>query len=177
MTTVLSNIPASREVFGKLAEIPEDIVYANDEALDIYFHNQYTIWKREEEPQSIYVTNKEDNSKIVKFGELEELLRCPHRSKALVEKARKTLTEILFKEAIQDYEEQLASTKSEKKKKMLFKPSFSYIQSKVFRLCDYEVFMDLEYNGYFVFEQKESLTDYGNEGREVLLKVDKNENN
>ena len=53
----------------------------------------------------------------------------------------------------------------------MVKPTFEEAFLFVFELTDYEVFQTLEYNDYFVFEQKESLTGYEGEGQEILLKV------
>ena len=62
--------------------------------------------------------------------------------------------------------ENLATIKSEKKKKMLAIPVIETYMEKVFAMTDYDVFFNLELNDYFVFEQKESLIDSENEGRE-----------
>ena len=135
------------------------------------FLKTYKIWKKDEDALGIYITERGKNYKAVKLGEMQEYDRCPFHSEKLIEKARKTLANIRFEEEMRIYEEVLASTKSEKKKKSLIKPAFEEAQRWVLNLTDYDIFQLLEYNDYFVFEQKESLTGYGEEGQEVLLKV------
>ena len=66
--------------------------------------------------------------------------------------------------------------KSEKKKKMLAIPVIETYMEQVFSMTDYDVFWNLEFNDYFVFEQKESVTGSENAGQEILLKVSRNEN-
>ena len=166
-----SNVFAIRKFLGELPEISEDITYVSDDTLVDTFLKTYEIWKKDEDALGIYITKRGGAFKVVKLGEMTVYDRCPFRSEKLIEKARKTLTNLRFEEMTRTYEDVLASTKSEKKKKALVKPTFAEAQRWTFNLMDYDIFQLLEFNDYFVFEQKESLTDYGEEGREVLLKV------
>ena len=171
METVLSEIPALRN-FYKSSSISEELMYASDEEVLKKAKDAYTFWKKVEDPDGLYISIKDDeNSPVVKLGNMKTIDACPFRNKALIQKARKTLANLRFEELMKNYEELLASTKSEKKKKALVKPTFEEAFLFVFELTDYEVFQTLEYNDYFVFEQKESLTGYEGEGQEILLKV------
>lgn len=172
MESILSEIPALRN-FYKSSSISEELMYASDEEVLKKAKDAYNFWKKVEDPEGLYVSNKDENSPVVKLGDLETIEDCPFYNKELIQKARKTLTNLRFEELMKNYEELLASTKSEKKKKALVKPTFEEAFLFVFELTDYEVFQTLEYNDYFVFEQKESLTGSENAGREILLKVDR----
>ena len=177
METVLSEIPALRN-FYKSSSISEELMYASDEEVLKKAKDAYIFWKKVEDPDGLYISIKDDeNSPVVKLGDLETIEACPFYNKELIQKARKTLVDVWFENAKKAYEEKLATIKSEKKKKMLAIPVIETYMEKVFAMTDYDVFFNLELNDYFVFEQKESLIDSENEGREILLKVEKNENN
>ena len=175
MTTILSKVPAIRKFYATLPEIPENILYKSDYSLTESFEQIYDVWKKEEDSNSIYISKKGETSISAKLGTLEEITRSPFSSKTLTETARKTLVNIHFEETMKNYEELLASTKSEKKKKALIKPTFEEALRFVIRLTDYEVFQTLEFNDYFVFEQLEGITGSNTEGQQILLKVNKNE--
>lgn len=176
METILSEIPALRN-FYKSSSIFKELMYASDAEVLKKAKDAYCFWKKVEDPDGLYISDKAGNSPIVKLGDLDTIEACPLYTKALIQKARKTLVEIWFENAKATYEEALANTKSEKKKKALVAPVIETYMEKVFIMTDYDVFLNLEFNDYFVFEQKESLTGYEGEGQEVLLKVDRNENN
>ena len=176
MTTILSEIPALR-IFYKASCIDDGFMYASDSEVLGRAKDAYTFWKKVEDPEGLYISNKDENSPVVKLGKFETIGSCPFHNKALIQKARKTLVEVLFEDAKKTYEENLATIKSEKKKKTLAIPVIETYMEKVFVMTDYDVFLNLEFNDYFVFEQKESLTGSENEGQEILLKVDRNENN
>ena len=175
MKSILSEIPALRN-FYKSSSISKELMYASDEEVLGKAKDTYIFWKKVEDPDGLYISIKDDeNSPVVKLGELETIEVCPFYNKALIQKARKTLVDVWFENAKKAYEENLATIKSEKKKKMLAIPVIETYMEKVFAMTDYDVFFNLELNDYFVFEQKESLIDSENEGREILLKVEKNE--
>lgn len=174
MTTILSEIPALR-IFYKASCIDDGFMYASDSEVLGRAKDAYTFWKKVEDPEGLYISNKDEDSHVVKLGKFETIESCPFYNKALIQKARKTLVEVLFEDAKKTYEENLATVKSEKKKKTLAIPVIETYMEKVFVMTDYDVFLNLEFNDYFVFEQKESLTGSENEGREILLKVNKNE--
>lgn len=174
MTTILSEIPALR-IFYKASCIDDGFMYASDSEVLGRAKDAYTFWKKVEDPEGLYISNKDENSPVVKLGKFETIGSCPFYNKALIQKARKTLVEVLFEDAKKTYEENLATVKSEKKKKTLAIPVIETYMEKVFVMTDYDVFLNLEFNDYFVFEQKESLTGSENEGQEILLKVNKNE--
>ena len=175
MKSVLSEIPALRN-FYKSSSIAKELTYASDSEVLGKAKDTYIFWKKVEDPDGLYISIKDDeNSPVVKLGELETIEVCPFYNKALIQKARKTLVDVWFENAKKAYEENLATIKSEKKKKMLAIPVIETYMEKVFAMTDYDVFFNLELNDYFVFEQKESLIDSENEGREILLKVEKNE--
>lgn len=177
METILSEIPTLRN-FYKSSSISKELMYASDSEVLKKAKDAYNFWKKIEDPDGLYISIKDDeNSPVIKLGNLKTIGSCPFWNKALIQKARKTLANLRFEELMKNYEELLASTKSEKKKKALVKPTFEEAFLFVFELTDYEVFQILEYNDYFVFEQKESLTGSENVGQEVLLKVNRNENN
>lgn len=174
MTTILSEIPALR-IFYKASCIDQGFMYASDSEVLGKAKDAYNFWKKVEDPEGLYISNKDENSPVVKLGKFETIGSCPFYNKALIQKARKTLVEVLFEDAKKTYEEKLATVKSEKKKKTLAIPVIETYMEKVFTMTDYDVFLNLEFNDYFVFEQKESLTGSENEGQEILLKVNKNE--
>ena len=175
MESILSEIPALRN-FYKASCIDKGFMYASDSEVLGKAKDAYIFWKKVEDPDGLYISIKDDeNSPVVKLGELETIEACPFYNKALIQKARKTLVDVWFENAKKAYEENLATIKSEKKKKMLAIPVIETYMEKVFAMTDYDVFFNLELNDYFVFEQKESLIDSENEGREILLKVEKNE--
>lgn len=174
MTTILSEIPALR-IFYKSSIVAKELMYASDSEVLKKAKDDYTFWKKVEDPEGLYISNKDENSPVVKLGKFETIGSCPFYNKALIQKARKTLVEVLFEDAKKTYEEKLATVKYEKKKKTLAIPVIETYMEKVFAMTDYDVFLNLEFNDYFVFEQKESLTGSENEGQEILLKVNKNE--
>ena len=174
MKSVLSEIPALRN-FYKSASIAKELTYASDSEVLGKAKDTYIFWKKVEDPQGLYVSNKDENSSVVKLGDLVTIEDFSFYNKELIQKARKTLVDVWFENAKKAYEENLATIKSEKKKKMLAIPVIETYMEKVFAMTDYDVFFNLELNDYFVFEQKESLIDSENEGREILLKVEKNE--
>lgn len=176
MERILSKIPALRILY-KASCIDNGFMYASDAEVLEKAKDDYYFFRKEEDPEGIYISNKDENSPIVKLRDLDWIEVCPFHNKALIQKARKTLVEIWFENAKDTYEEALANTKSEKKKKALVTPVIETYMEKVFIMTDYDVFLNLEFNDYFVFEQKESLTGYEGEGQEVLLKVNRNENN
>lgn len=177
MENILSEIPALRN-FYKSSSIAKELMYASDSEVLGKAKDTYIFWRKMEDPDGLYISIRDDeNSPVVKLGELETIEACPFYNEALIQKARKTLVEVLFEDAKKVYEEKLATMRSEKKKKALAIPVIETYMEKVFVMTDYDVFLNLEYNDYFVFEQKESLTGSGNEGQEILLKVDRNENN
>ena len=176
MKCILSEIPALRN-FYKASCIDKGFMYASDSEVLGKAKDSFTFWKKVEDPEGLYISNKDENSPVVKLGDLETIEDCPFYNKELIQKARKTLVDVWFENAKKAYEETLATIKSEKKKKMLAIPVIETYMEKVFAMTDYDVFFNLELNDYFVFEQKESLTGYEGEGQEILLKVDRNENN
>lgn len=176
MESILSEIPALRN-FYKSSSIAKELMYASDEEVLGKAKDTYIFWRKMEDPEGLYISNKEESSPVVKLGKLETIESCPFYNKALIQKARKTLVEVLFEKAKKIYEENLATIKSEKKKKMLVIPVIETYMEQVFSMTDYDVFWNLEFNDYFVFEQKESVTGSENAGREILLKVEQNENN
>lgn len=176
MKSILSEIPALR-IFYKASCIDKGFMYASDSEVLGKAKDSFTFWKKVEDPEGLYISNKDENSPVVKIGDLETISECPFYNKALIQKARKTLVEVWFEDAKNTYEQALAHNKSEKKKKMLATPVIETYMEKVFAMTDYSVFFNLELNDYFVFEQKESLSGSENEGQEILLKVERNENN
>ena len=176
MESILSKIPALR-IFYKASCIDKGFMYASDSEVLEKAKDAYTFWRKMEDPEGLYISNKDGNSPFVKLGDLDTIEACPFCNKALIQKARKTLVEIWFEDAKKVYEEKLATMRSEKKKKTLAIPVIQTYMEKVFVMTDYDVFLNLEFNDYFVFEQKESLTGSENAGQEILLKVEQNENN
>ena len=172
MESILSEIPALRN-FYKSSSIAKELMYASDSEVLGKAKDTYIFWKKVEDPEGLYISNKDENSPVVKLGDLETIEACPFYNKELIQKARKTLVDVWFENAKKAYEENLATIKSEKKKKMLAIPVIETYIEKVFAMTDYDVFFNLELNDYFVFEQKESLTGYEGEGQEILLKVDR----
>lgn len=176
MESILSEIPALR-IFYKASCIDQGFMYASDAEVLKKAKDSYIFWRKMEDPEGLYISNKDENSPVVKLGDLDTIEDCPFYNKALIQKARKTLVEIWFEDAKKVYEEKLATMRSEKKKKTLAVPVIETYMEKVFVMTDSDVFLNLEFNDYFVFEQKESLTGSENAGREILLKVEQNENN
>lgn len=177
MQTILSEIPALR-IFYKGSCIDQGFMYASDAEVLKKAKDSYIFWRKMEDPDGLYISNKGDeNSPVVKLRDLDTIEDCPFHNIELIQKARKTLVEIWFEDAKKVYEEKLATMRSEKKKKTLAVPAIETYMEKVFVMTDFDVFLNLEFNNYFVFEQKESLTGSENVGQEILLKVEQNENN
>lgn len=169
MERILSEIPALRNLYK--GNIPQDLLYASDTDLLKKAQETYDFWKKMEDPKHFYISKKNEPSSIVRLGKLENINACPFHNTTLIQKARETLVKVSFEDAKIAYD----NRKPDKKKRNLIKLG-RFIEI-VFRMTDWDVFLNLEYYGYFVFERKESLSGLGEECQEILLKVEQIENN
>ena len=72
MESILSEIPALRN-FYKSSSIAKELMYASDSEVLGKAKDTYIFWRKMEDPEGLYISNKEESSPVVKLGKLETI--------------------------------------------------------------------------------------------------------